>query len=146
MNGKWLAASAFALAACGGAVPPGYLGEVHGVQVTVNVRAEIPSDEEGLLQETGQALVVAERVWGELPLLWEVQHDGGWFPCETSEGAVWTYGCTYPRQGLTRAAPDVHGCRAGVVIHEMGHALGINDHGDPRYAKAAEAIEAFCGR
>ena len=115
---------------------------VEGICVEAPSTVEFPIvDTAPLARQTERALSLAARVWGLEPGAltgWTVRYQRGWLAC----GTTWTYGCAFPAARLIVAAPGPSGCAAGVLIHEVGHALiGDMAHADPRWTEA-DALES----
>lgn len=91
-------------------------------------------------------LAGAKTIWGDADISgYTTVVQGGWFVCETSDGAYWTSGCTERFSHLVRIA---HGhkrsCDVSTFLHEYGHMVGVDDHADPRYARAEAMKDDLC--
>jgi hypothetical protein len=105
---------------------------------------------EGLEAEATKALRLAARVWGVDPADYlsgyVISFCGGWFVCRGGGESAWTYGCAEPDRALIKAGPNLHGCTAGVLVHELGHLVlhGGREHHDPRFAEATALADEAC--
>jgi hypothetical protein len=118
---------------CAGANRAGYLGCVEGVSLVLAPGVEAPPVPV-LLEQAQRAIELGTEVWGVPRSTWSgwiIEVREAWFPCPTSAGAAWGWGCAYPDRKLIQASPAGDGCALGVLVHELGRAAGWYDHRAP---------------